>query len=91
MASARDTDSWAPPAALWQAAKPWLLAALWVGGVGLGFWATEWVEDAYEIACVDQECRSIDGAIQLLRYSILLNAFAVPAAIMFMRHGGDRR
>jgi len=73
------------PSAVWAQLRPWLLAAVWVAGIGLGFWTTEFIEDAYEDACLGRDCPSIDLAVQLLRYSILMNAFAVPAAIMFMR------
>lgn len=76
-------------AALWQAARLWVMAALWLGGIWLGFFATEVIEDAYEGACIATECRSIGWPIQLLRYSVIANAFG--AAILFLRYESDRR
>ena len=68
-----------------------LLAGLWLAGVWLGFATTERVEDAYEEACVERDCPSVDGSIQLLRYSIILNAFAVPLAFAVLRRDAHRR
>jgi hypothetical protein len=82
--------AWAQRPSRWESLRPWLFAVLWIGGLALGFGTTECIEDAYENACLGQACVSIDGAIQLLRYSIILNAFAVPAAIMFMRRPSGR-
>jgi hypothetical protein len=75
-------------ALLWQAARLWLVAALWLGGLWLGLFATEVIEDAYENACIATECRAIDWPLQLLRYSVIANAFA--AAILFLRDAGRR-
>ena len=91
MQNTRKADvAWAQRPSRWESLRPWLFALLWMGGLALGFATTESIEDAYENACLGQPCVSIDDAIQLLRYSIVLNAFAVPAAIMFIGRPSGR-